>query len=339
MEVVLESIAQIRTRHVRRYHTEKTREIVELSLKAYDEFIKSSNADEQQIINQLRASPEEDAYFFLDNMVQFWASRNRAPKTIRTYFTFIRAYLRQCRIKTTSEGVREYVSFPKIVKEIRRPLTITQIKQLLEYCGPRQKAFFLVLVSSGMRASEALSLKVIDINRDTRLVKIRAEYTKTKQERETYISKEAMLYLEPFLKGKTPGDKIFTMDLANMEMYMGWLRQKTKLLDKYGNGVNYMVNIHAFRAYFHTKATLLHGVEYAHAVLGHGSYLQQYFRLTDEERLKKYQDLEPYLTIYDDQKTKAENERLKEKVETIDELKRKNIELEDRLKRLEMKRK
>jgi len=58
--------------------------------------------------------------------------------------------------------------------------------------------------------------------------------------------------------------------------------------EKYPNSVRYVINIHSMRAYFMSKASVLHGETYGNALIGHGSYLKEYLRFTQEEQGKKY---------------------------------------------------
>lgn len=318
LELTKESI---REKWIRRFNTPRTKTQARAALSAYDVFLKNRmGATEIKPIQEYEAtvfkglleSDEEERYLFLDEMVQFWKEQAKSPATIHNYFTFIRSYLRHNRVKTEQEDIKEYVSFPRQVKEIRQPITIPQIKQLLEFCNPQIKALVLVLISSGMRIGETLQLRVsdIDVTAKPKRINIRAETTKTKQGREAYISTEAWTYLQPFMRGRSPDELVFEISQPNALAYMHRLRKKTRMTEKYSNGWTHLVTYHTFRAFFHTKATLLHGVEYAHAVLGHGSYLQQYFRLTAEERAKKYIELEPYLTVYTDTRAVVENKKL-----------------------------
>jgi len=66
---------------------------------------------------------------------------------------------------------------------------------------------------------------------------------------------------------------------------------------KYKNSIRYVVNIHAMRSYFITKATMKHGEAYGHALSGHGAYLKEYVRISPEEKSKLYLELEPELFI------------------------------------------
>ena len=149
-----------------------------------------------------------------------------------------------------------------------------------------------------MRLSEGLSLKIRNLHLKTSpiMITLRAEDTKTKESRETYISSECFEKLKPLLENKNDDDYVFnhheTADdvVKAEEQNFSYLRKRLGLIEKYDNSSRYVVNIHTFRAYFHTKASQKHGSDYANALDGHGAYLKQYYREDPKERAKKYQD-------------------------------------------------
>ena len=189
-----------------------------------------------------------------------------------------------------------------------------------------------------MRIGEALALRKhhFHLDEDPIRITLDAETTKTKEGRETYITNEAYEKLKPFLDRKNDHDRIFT-DSDNIddavdceEQTFIELRRKLGLLEKYPNSTRYVVNIHSFRAYFHTKASQKHGSDYANALDGHGAYLEQYYRLSDQEKAKKYRELEPDLLI--------ESVKLtgKTKDDTIGDLQKQMQELQDKMTRIEL---
>ena len=98
------------------------------------------------------------------------------------------------------------------------------------------------------------------------------------------------------------------------------LRKKAELDVKYDNSNNHKISLHSFRAFFETQASNTHGLEYAHALIGHSGYLEQYYRLSEEDRLEKYIELEPKITIGEDFKNKIkkqnnETDEIKTKLE------------------------
>jgi integrase len=103
------------------------------------------------------------------------------------------------------------VSLPAVRREDERAIDSNDIKEILHHCNNRRlKAFILVLASGGMRASEALAIREIDIDfgssltdkNDPAKVKIRKEYSKTRIERRIFISNEAARYLHEWIEWK-----------------------------------------------------------------------------------------------------------------------------------------
>ena len=91
------------------------------------------------------------------------------------------------------------MKLPKIPKKEELAIDQSDIRTILLQChNHRLKTYLLVLASSGVRATEACALRIRDINFDDTPTKIhiRAEYTKTKQDRDIYFSDEASKYLK-----------------------------------------------------------------------------------------------------------------------------------------------
>jgi len=174
------------------------------------------------------------------------------------------------------------MSFPKPKKEPRRAISLETVKRVFDYSSRSKKALYYLLITSGIRLSEGLALKKQDFHLKENPVRITlpAEITKTNEGRDSYITSEAFEKLKPFLEGKKDNEIIFSdgdIDRAVTleEQAFSYCRKKLNLLEKYPNSPRYVVNIHCFRAYFHTKASQKHGSDYAHALDGHGSYLKQ----------------------------------------------------------------
>ncbi len=53
---------------------------------------------------------------------------------------------------------------------------------------------------------------------------------------------------------------------------------------------------------------------------GHGGYLMQYDRMTEEEKMDMYIELEPNLVVYEQTKNKLKIERLEEENSSISQL-------------------
>jgi len=291
--------------------------------------------------------------------------KKKAPKTIKLYFGFIKAYLRKCHnIKLSTEDIKDFVVFPKQRKDVRQPVTLEQLKLIMDNASPKRRALYYVLISSGMRLGEALSLKKSNFHFEKNPVRadIEAEWTKTKEARETFISSEAVEKIKQLLgdvfNHKPECDclecskEVFSSGLDELAMNVNYevqyfTRLRVKIgeklghkksskkfagegfFKKYPNSVRFVVNIHSMRAYFITKASQKHGSDYGHALSGHGSYLKQYIRIPEEERAKQYLELETDLLI-ESVKTETDKINLLE----VNSLKDSMKQLQDEVERL-----
>ena len=265
--------------------------------------------------------------------------KKKSPKTIQLYFSWIKLYLRSVHgIKIASEDVKDLITFPNQPKYQREPLTLKQLKAIMENSSARRRCLYYILVSSGMRVGEALTLTKRNLYMDENPVRVKlyAENTKTNEERETYISSEAVEKLKPFIEDLGEDEKIFKgtddpiQDVIYEDRVFGYLREKLGYTEKYRNSVRYKVRIHGFRSYFHTKASQVHSTEYANSLDGHTGYLEQYYALTPERRAEMYKELEPHLFI---ESIKVQADHTKDKI--IDTLQEQMAQLQDEMARLQ----
>ena len=278
-----------------------------------------------------------------DIIVRYEATfKKKSPKTIAVYFGFLKSYLRIVHgLKLSTDDIKDFVTFPKEIKYQRQSLTLKQLKAIMGNASATRRALYYVLVSSGMRLSEALTLTPKNIHMEENPVRITidAENTKTNEERETYISSEAVEKLIPILEKITDEDSTFFMPqggnldyhVTNEDRVFGYLRDKLGFTEKYKNSVRHKVRIHGFRSYFHTQASRKHSTEYANALDGHSAYLKQYYALTNEQRGKMYKELEPELWI---ESVKTGADKTKDKI--IEGLTEQMAKMEAKMSRIEL---
>lgn len=309
-------------------------------IQQYSDWFEQDKADIQSICTSLTKfvdfCTEEHPDIKVTRHATFKAKKG---STIKGYFQFVKQYLRKCHgIRITSDDVADFIDFPKDEKQEREPLEIETIKMLLEYAPPQRRALYYVLLTSGMRDGEGLSLKRSNFNVNVRPIQIHihAEDTKQKQARDTYISEEAWERVKPIYDRTPEGQYLFhnyskeeykVKAVRDQSRFMDRLRKKiasvtkdkmpcdefpegTGILKHYEGSNRYVVQIHAFRAWFQTKATLKHGQIYANALTGHGSYLKQYERIPKKQRPLMYADLEKDLLL---ESSKVASEQFYEK--------------------------
>ncbi len=373
--------------------SERTIVVAKISLKTFDQFCNSQKLTRMEMIEKYqnwfkpdrvdgeRPDPDiqsicislgkfvqfmnqdhEDIIIYEKNSIIF---KRKSPKTIKLYFSFIKSYLRKChKIKLNTEDISDYIKFPKTLKDPRRPITLEQLKHIMTHASPERRALYYVLVSSGMRVGEALTLtkRSFDFTSIPVKVTIKAEHTKTREGRDTFISSEAVEKLREVIGDLIDhkaecncsrcddvifgwGKKEAGVNVAYEDQYFIQLRNRLgKLLnhrkadakqngsgffEKYPNSVRYVVNIHSLRAYFMSKASVLHGETYGNALIGHGSYLKEYLRFTKEEQAKKYLALEPELLI---ESVKTETEKVN--VQEVNSIREQMLKMQDEINRL-----
>jgi len=345
----------------RKSNSTRSQRVAKSSLKVFELFCKNDGGDEEDMIKRYQELAKlgdiRSICLSLDRFVQFLdqdhpeiifetlpgtevSFKKKNPKTIKNYFSFIKSYLRVCHaVEISSEKIKDYVQFPKLRREPRQAISIENLKKICLAASPERRALYTTLISSGMRLGECLALTKKNFHFDENPVRvtIEAETTKTKEGRETYITSEAADNVKPLVDQKNDNEKIFSVSndidtaVNYAEHVFNDLRKKLGLLEKYPNSSRYLVNIHAFRAYFHTKASQKHGSDYANALDGHGAYLKQYYREDPKERAKKYKELEPSLLIIS---ARPETEKTKDKL--IESLQDQMKQLQDKMTRLEL---
>ena len=293
-------------------------------LKNFDTFcLEVYQQDSEKLLEELRGDMGDALYNFLQDFIEYMEKKSLKPKTIASYFSTLRTYLRSQGIKINTDDVKDLITLPQIIQELREPLTKKHLKLLLDYAKPDRKALYLTLLSSGMRIGEALSLRKrdFDLTSDLIMITISGQYTKTKQTRQTYVSQEAKTALLRILENKEESDLVFAKSenlLASRlteERTFDNLRKRCGLTETYSDSNRHKFTIHSMRSFFHTQASIAHDEQYANALDGHQGYLMQYYRLSKEKRAELYRELEPHLLVYVDDSVTKMHEKLVKKSE------------------------
>ena len=134
-------------------------------LKIFDDFcLKVYGNNAENLLEDLRGDMGDALYNFLQDFINHMNGKNLKPKTIASYFSTLRTFLRSQGIKINSDDIKDLIRLPEIIQKLREPLTKEHLKLLLDYAKPERKALYLTLLSSGMRIGESLSLKKSDFD-------------------------------------------------------------------------------------------------------------------------------------------------------------------------------
>jgi integrase len=213
----------------------------------------------------------------------------------------------------------------------------------------RLQAYVLLLACTGMRATEALSIRLRDIDWDAATVYLRAEWTKTKEDRTVFLTQECMKYLKLWkeyrernrrivtggrikhvIKLLEPNDLFFTSGRVDKKkvinpnnLYHTLAPDFRNTLDLNGlserhdnKGKRHKVTLHRFRAFvLSTISDLGHG-DYGEWFIGHSA--STYYRKSDAEKLKIFKKIESYLTYLDYSALDAKGADVETKLEQKD---------------------
>jgi integrase len=313
-----------------------------------------------------------DVYKLLNNFISYLQNdtangSDLSPATLNLYMSAAKSYFQFNDIDIHPSRFKYRVSLPTVRRQDEQPIDSNDIKEILHHCNNRRlKAFILVLASGGMRASEALAIREIDIDFGSSLtdknepakVKIRKEYSKTRTERRIFISNEAARYLHEWIEWKyrdrtaerkyalknrlrSENELIFSTVNATdpYGIYFKMSVEFQKALEAAGlasrkeDGVykRRKITFHSFRRFVKTTiANQSRNSDYSEWFLGHKK--SSYYINKDEELKRIYkEDCMKYLTFLDYPTLEATGRgfeaQLKQKDNEIAELKRKVQEL------------
>jgi integrase len=239
----------------------------------------------------------------------------------------------------------------------------TELKAILMHMDAKGKSLFLTLASSGMRIGEALKLKIddLDLSSDPARITIRGEHTKTGNPRVAFISSEAKEAIQEWLKiregeletavkrsarfpkeGKD--DRVWPFE--DNTAYLIWRNavEKSGFAKKfqYNNGTERLtVHPHVLRKFFRTRMATVIPVDVTEALMGHEGYLTEVYRRYSLEDLAEfYKKGEHVLLVFGNGKDlavlRAEvEEKNKQLQQIINGLVSENLELKERIKKLE----
>jgi len=281
--------------------------------------------DEIQLVTKVKNN-EIDVYELLREYVICLDKIGIGPSTIRPHISAIKGYFRYLGIRVNSDDCKFIVKIPKQIKTREIPLTREMILRVLHNSNPKLQTAILVAVSTGMRIGELVELRVQDVDFGFKPTKvyIRAEITKTRQYRETFLTEEATLALKdylkrffgwkedssnehlnekhifgPVIKPKKSGKFCAFSAQYTLQMALLGLIKKIPELSVNNENGRKAIHFHAFRKFFRTTVGNVCGRDYAEALMGHGFYMDTYYQLPEDKQRKMYLDAEPYLTISD----------------------------------------
>ena len=290
------------------------------------------NCEEIQLRTRIQ-NQELDVYNILNEYVIFLDKKGIKPKSIRLWFTAVKSYLTHLQVEVFSEKCKQRVKLPKVRRVKKEALTKEILVKLFRNLDAKLETAVLVAISSGMRVGEIAGLTLADIefNHEPVKINVRAETSKSREDRETFLTNEASEALKDYLKryfgwkddntnsqlqglrvfGRTSKIRIGSLkgllpkleeqlsDASLLQKTLAGRIAKVPELNRLARNGRKVIHFHAFREYFYTVVSNVSGSNFAHALMGHHEYLDTYYTLSEKQQIQLYQKAIPYLTVAD----------------------------------------
>ncbi len=305
-----------------------------LSLRTYGYQLinKFVNLDSKIIEFKKLDDPDEEMEELLQDWVNYLVKnppkKNKlTPLVLKQYANAVNAYLKYHRFRIDIRTLK----FPKQLYEEKYPIIIEEIQQILKVANWNKQAYYLCLVSTGARPREILGLTKNDVEwiGDKYKALIPAELTKKGLSRTVFFSKECNPYLNQIMKNQEsdlfPHHENLKLAVSNEGAVFREYCDKVGFNQKQKTTSRNKINLYSFRRFFFTKALDHFKDDIAHAMVGHGAYLQVYQSRTEQQKKELWDELEPEILIFDqskkDQKIRdleiaiTQNKELEEKFE------------------------
>jgi integrase len=283
-----------------------------------------------------------DVYDVLARYASFLVYRGTLSSlSIKNWMDTAKNFLEFFDIDISPKKFKMKVRLPKAVRKSKEALTKELIVEILNACSDiRLKTYVLLLAATGMRPTEALSIRMCDLNLDSNsqdTVFVRGEYTKTRTDRNVFLTKEATKQLKTWIEfkyrtrrishyHKDTGDSIseyrtplkndkdlvfsasFTTAMISVHLkslYSVLEKAFVKTLDRMNMGQredspgikHRKITLHSFRRWIKSTISDLGHTDYSEYFIGHAG--STYYRKADREKADIFRKIEPYLTFLD----------------------------------------
>jgi len=278
-------------------------------------FFKAINADPETYFDDSRDYEADLKQFFIALQEE-----NRPPKSMIASLYTVKSFLEEFGHPPSKRFWKRLVNRIQGNKAVTRAIVPKpeDLRKILEYADLKLRALFLMISSSGMRLSEALSLteKDIDMGKEPTRIYIRAEETKTGNRRTTFISQEATQALEQWLRDrdrylrqavkksnihkKAPhDDRVFPFSSDVARRAWNLVLEKAGFDERDPRTNYHLLRPHNLRKYFRTHLAYAINPDIVEALMGHEEGQTHIYRLYNEDTLAaEYKKGEHALVVF-----------------------------------------
>ena len=316
---------------------------IEIANRQFNEYCKDIyGRDREEIITYIKSFDDEDQRDdLITDLVQEWIHHLHIINVVSVIRVKISGLNKYLKYKKIGVDTKELV-YPQSLYEEPHAISLEEILTIFKVSKYHKIAYYLCLISTGARPIEITGLRKRDITWNTEYncytALIPAQLTKKKIARTIKFSRECTPYITNLLgKAQHKDSQVFSKNTnlkyarSNEDKVFKTYCEKVGFDDKFETTGRMKINLYCFRAYFFTHA-LSSSKDMAHALIGHGAYLQQYQRRTLNEKIELWNEIESSVLVFDLEKKNYEITKLKEAKELLSKNILEKEEIEDQLK-------
>ena len=332
-----------------------------LRLNNFEKYV-AKEYDGHLTINDLIAKIKNgmlDPYSVLNGYAAYLRNCTITTSTLKQRIVTVKNFLEYHDVDISPRKFKLKVKLPKVIMKKREALSKEDVIDILNICDNiRLRIYVMLLAVTGMRATEALSIRIKDLDFGSKPAKVfvRGEYTKTKVDRTIFLTDEVVQQLKSWLDYKyrtrrvcyqdkqiekvvteyrTPEKKdidlVFAVyqdkDRPNPEyLYDDMGKSFGETLDRMNrgdredgsNGRRRQITLHSFRRFVKTTISDLGYSDFSEWFIGHSG--STYWRKKESEKAELFKKIEPYLTFLNIHQLERQGADIQSKVQELEEL-------------------
>jgi integrase len=308
------------------------------------------------LINEIKEG-SENPYSILNNYAAYLLdSNNICNLTLKQRVVTAKNFLEYHDVEISPRKFKLKVKLPRVVKSTKVALSKEDIIDILNSCSDiRLKTYVMLLASTGMRAVEALSIRIKDLRLQSNPSElfIRGMYTKTKCDRIIFLTPELSQQISSWIDYKyrkrrvcySRNNKTITeYRIPDMEetdlvfavyqpvtnpnpknLYIDLVNSFGKTLDRIGKGTREdgnerrrEITLHSFRRFVKSTISDLGYQDFSEYFIGHSG--STYWTKKDSEKAEIFRKIEPYLTFLNIHQLERQGADIQSKVDELEEL-------------------
>ena len=301
----------------------------------------------------------ENPYSILNSYAVYLLKGNNVSNlTLKQWIVTAKNFFEYYDVDISPRKFKMKVKLPKVVRKKKQALSKEEdIVDILNTCSDiRLRTYVMLLAATGMRAVEALSMRIKDLDLQSNPPKlfVRGEFTKTKSDRTIFLTTELKYQLlswidykyrsrricnsnhngKTFTEYRTPEknetDLVFSVHQSIKipnpnNLYSGFCTSFAKTLDRMGKGMREdgsnkrrRITLHSFRRFVKTTISDLGYQDFSEYFIGHSG--STYWAKKESEKAEIFQKIEPYLTFLNVHQLERQGADIQSRVDELEEL-------------------